>query len=325
MYHKFGNTDMHTSKIVYGCMGGSGAFGDQDEKDSLEALRTAYDVGINFFDTAEMYGDGYSEQLLGRALGDVRNKIFISSKVSPGNLSPIDLNEACNRSLQNLNTDYIDLFLVHWPNREVPIQETVGALKELQKTGKIRYYGVSNFGKNDLSEAIDVGDISANQMAYHLLFRAIEFEVLPLCKKNNIPVMCYSSLMQGLLAGKYKKLDDFPDDRARIKLFDSRKRSQCKHGENGAEVEGAKALADIWELVASSGMTMGELAVGWLKAQSGVGGVLVGTRNAEQSRALKKLLDVNLSPELITALSQATNEVKGKLGTNPDMWSRRIE
>lgn len=323
MYQQFGKTAMNTSKIVYGCMGGSGAFGPQEEQDSLQALRSAYDVGINFFDTAEMYANGYSEQLLGRALGDVREKIIISTKVSPHHLAPAELKAACERSLRNLNTSYIDLYLLHWPNREVPLADSIGTLKELQQSGKIRYYGVSNFGKEDLSEALELGAINADQVAYHLLFRAIEFELLGLCRSNNVPVMCYSSLMQGLLAGKYRSLAEFPDNRARTRLFDSRHRSQCRHGENGLEAEGAEALAKIWEIVDESGIPMAELAVGWLKAQAGVGGILVGTRNAAQSKDLKKLLDIELSKDIVEALTQATDKVKAKLGSNIDMWSKR--
>ncbi len=322
MYHEFGNTGWKTSKIIYGCMGVSGMLGPQEENDSLEALRAAYDAGINFFDTAESYANGYSEQLLGRALGNVRGKIVISTKVSPGNLTPAGIKQACNRSLKNLNTDYIDLYLIHWPSRDLPLAESIGALKELQANGKICFYGVSNFGKADLNRALELGDISANQVAYHLFFRAIEFELLDLCRKNDIPLMCYSPLMQGLLAGKYRSLDDFPDSRARIRLFDSRKRN-CAHGEHGAEAEGAEALAKIWETVAETGIPMTELAVGWIKAQPGIGGVLVGTRNAEQSEYLQKLLAVELDRDIIETLTRATSAIKDKLGGNIDMWDHR--
>ena len=324
MHHKFGKTDLETSKIVYGCMGGAGAFGAQEEKDSIEALKTAHDMGINFFDTAEAYGDGYSEQLLGQALGDVRKEIVIASKVRPENQKSSDLIEACNRSLKNLNTDYIDLYMLHWPNHDIPFSESIGALEELKKQGKIRYYGVSNFGREDLGQAMEIGDLSVNQLAYHLLFRAVEMELLPICRDQDIPIVCYSSLMQGLLAGKYRTLDEFPDNRARIRLFDSRKRELCCHGENGAEAEGSEALNLIWKITDETGLSMAELAAGWLKAQPGVGGVLVGTRNAEQSKDLKKLLDVGLSDDVIRALTLATDAVKEKLGPNVDMWEHRI-
>lgn len=311
-----------TSPIIYGCMGGAGAFGAQEEKDSIEALEGAFDAGVNFFDTAEAYGQGYSEQLLSKALGNKRKDIVISSKVSQEHLAPGDILEACDRSLKNLNTDYIDLYLLHWPNRDVPMVDSLGALKKLQEQGKIRYYGVSNFGKEDLKEVSQSGNISADQVAYHLLFRSIEHDVQPLCVERNIPIMCYSSLMQGLLAGKYKSLADFPVNRARTTLFDYRTWEECVHLREGAEKAGQKALDKIWTLVDETGLNMEELAVGWLKAQKAVGGIIVGTRNVEQSKGLKKLLDVKLDQNVLDVLTEATDEVKRQLGSDIDMWGK---
>lgn len=241
MNTQFGKTDLVTSPIVYGCMGGAGAFGAQEEQDSIEALQEAFNVGINFFDTAEAYGNGYSEQLLQKALGDKRSEMVISSKVAKENLAPADVITACERSLKNLGTDYLDLYMLHWPNRDVPLADSIGALKTLQSEGKIRHYGVSNFGSADLDEATALGEMSCNQLPYHLFFRSIEFDVQPKCLAGNVPIMCYSSLMQGLLAGKYKKLDDFPVNRARTRMFDHRKWAEVVHTETGAEAEGPGA------------------------------------------------------------------------------------
>ncbi len=325
MYKKFGNTDLKTSPIVFGCMGSAGAFGKQEEKDSIEALQTAFEVGINFFDTAEEYGDGYSEQLLAKALGNKRKDIIISSKVSKGHMKKADIIKSCNQSLKNLQTDYLDIYLLHWPVDDVSIEERIDTLKELKAAGKIRNYGVSNFGPQDLDEVLRITDICTNQVGYHLFHRAVEFEVLPKCIEHNVPIMCYSSLMQGLLAGKYKTLASFPENRARTTLFDSRIRTQTRHGGHGAEKEGQEALDRIWEITNSSDYSMEELAVGWLKAQQGVGGVIVGTRNAEQSKALKKLLDVKLDPTLVAELSLATEKVKAVIGKNIDMWDHRTK
>ncbi len=323
MYKEFGNTDLMTSPIVFGCMGSAGAFGDQEEKDSIEALQAAFEVGINFFDTAEAYGNGYSEQLLAKALGNKRTQTIISSKVWVDHMKKEEIIEACERSLRNLKTDYLDMYLLHWPVEDVSIEERVEALKELKAAGKIRHYGVSNFGPQNLDEILGVTDICTNQIGYHLLHRAVEFEVLPKCIEHNIPIMCYSPLMQGLLAGKYKSLEDFPANRARTTLFNSKTHSQSRHGEPGAEKEGQEALDTIWEITNNSDYSMEELAVGWLKAQKSIGGVIVGTRNAQQSKDLKKLLDVNLSLSLIEDLSKATDALKKALGANIDMWDHR--
>ncbi|MDC7235420.1 MAG: aldo/keto reductase [Spirochaetales bacterium] len=322
MKKQFGKTDLKTSPIVYGCMGGAGAFGAQEEKDSIEALRGAYEAGLNFFDTAEAYGDGYSEQLLHKALGDKRQDIVISSKPRKENFAETDLIASCERSLKHLQSDYIDIYLLHWPNRDVPLEDTIQTLETLKKQGKIRYYGVSNFGKLDLADALSSGDIVANQLPYHLFHRAIEFDVQSLCEENNVPIMCYSSLMQGLLAGKYRSLDEFPVNRARTTLFDHKKWEECAHSRPGAEEAGQKALDDIWALVDETGLSMEELAVGWLKSRKAVGGVIVGTRNAEQSKALSKLMDVNLEQGIIDKLTAATDEVKAQLGSDIDMWGK---
>nr|WP_306263928.1 aldo/keto reductase [Pararhizobium sp. IMCC3301] len=322
MNSKFGKTDLTTSPIVYGCMGGSGAFGAQDETDSIEALQEAFNVGINFFDTAEAYGNGYSEQLLSRALGDKRSELVISSKVATPNLAPDDVIEACERSLKNLGTDIIDLYMLHWPNRDVPLADSIGALKKLKADGKIRWYGVSNFGSNDIDDALELGDISVNQLPYHLYFRAIEFEVQPKCEAAGVPIMCYSSLMQGLLAGKYKSLDEFPVNRARTRMFDHRKWADAVHNENGAEEAGQELLDALWKLVDETGLSMEELAIGWLKTRRAVGGVIVGTRNAKQSRDLKKLLDVSLDDAVLQTLSDASNRLKQELGRDVDMWGK---
>lgn len=322
MNRKFGKTDLITSPIVYGCMGGAGAFGAQEETDSIEALQEAFNVGINFFDTAEAYGNGYSEQLLSRALGDKRSELVISSKVATPNLAPDDVIEACERSLKNLGTDFIDLYMLHWPNRDVPLADSIGALKKLKEDGKIRWYGVSNFGSNDIDDALELGDISVNQLPYHLYSRAIEFEVQPKCEAAGVPIMCYSSLMQGLLAGKYKSLDDFPVNRARTRMFDHRKWAEAVHNENGAEEAGQELLDALWNLMDETGLSMEKLAIGWLKTRPAVGGVIVGTRNARQSRGLKKLLDVNLDDSVLQALSDASSRLKEELGSNIDMWGK---
>ena len=322
MNKRFGNTDLETSSIIYGCMGGAGAFGAQEEQDSIEALQEAFNLGINFFDTAEAYGNGYSEQLLQRALGQKRSEIVISSKVAEQNMAPDSIVEACERSLKNLGTDFIDLYMLHWPNRDVPLADSIGALEKLKQDGKIRWYGVSNFGNLDLDDALSLGEISVNQLPYHLFSRAIEIEVQPKCEKAGVPIMCYSSLMQGLLAGKYKKLNDFPVNRARTRMFDHRKWPEVVHNENGAEQAGQELLDALWTLVDETEYSMEELAIGWLKSRSAVGGVIVGTRNGDQSRGLKKLLDIELEDSVLQALSTASDQLKTELGNDIDMWGK---
>lgn len=316
------HTDLEISVLGFGCWAIVGGFnwGPQDETDSLAALRAAFESGINFFDTAEGYGGGRSEKLLAKGLSDVRDEIVIATKVSPSNYAPAELVAACERSLKNLNTDYIDLYQLHWPNHDVPVAETMGTLEELKNEGKIRAYGVSNFGPRDLAEGLATGHpICSDQLAYNLLFRAIEFEILPLCVRSEASVLCYSPLMQGLLTGKFDSGNDVPDDRARTRHYPS-SRSQARHGEKGALLETFTAVTQIREIAAQVGQPMADLSLGWLMAQEGVTSVIVGARNAEQIQRNVRAAELSLSPETLGRLSAATETLKRKLGANADMW-----
>ena len=321
-YRKLGSTDIEVSAVAFGCWAIVGGFnwGPQDEADSLAALRAAYDAGVTFFDSAEIYGDGYSEQLVGKALGDVRDSIVIASKVSADHFAPADLREACERSLHNLGTDRIDLYQLHWPSREIPVAETLGVLAELEAEGKIRACGVSNFGPRDLAECLATGrPIANNQLAYNMLFRAIEFEILPTCVREGIGVLCYSPMLQGLLTGKFASADDVPVDRARTRHFACTRRD-ARHSEPGAEAETFAAIAGIRQVAAELGQPMANVALAWLLAQEGVTSVLAGGRNPEQARANAGAGDLVLPDDAIARLSAVAEPLKVKLGANADMW-----
>ena len=314
----------NTSKIVYGCMGSSGAFGPVEEKQSIEALQVAFDEGVTFFDTAEMYGDGYSEQLLAKALNHKRKDMVIISKVSPQNLTKDKIKEACERSLKNLKTDYIDIYLIHWPNRNISFTEYIEGMIELKKEGKILSYGVSNFGVKDLDEIYGLDkEIVVDEVCYNLFTRAIELELVPSCLEKDIPIFTYSSLMQGLLTGKYDSLDKFPDNRARMHLFDSRKRLQSRHGGNGQEELGQKTLDEMFKIVRETNIKFSDLAIGWLKSKKSVNGVIVGTKNAEQSHNLRNFIDLKLDPQIVKRIDEVTLDLRDALSTNIDPWDFR--
>lgn len=321
-YRELGKTGIDVSVVAFGCWAIVGGFnwGEQDKEDSLAALRAAYDAGITLFDTAEGYGNGESEELIAEALFDVRDKIVIATKVSPGNYkTPEQLREHCEASLQRLQTDYIDLYQLHWPDHEVNFAETMAALEKLKDEGKIRAYGVSNFGKHELKDAVNF-DIASNQLAYNLLFRAIEYDVLETCADNDISVLCYSPIMQGLLAGKFESPDDVPEDRARTRHFDSSKRPHTRHGEPGAEALTFETIDKIREIAEDVGESMVDVSLAWLLAQRGVTSVLVGGRNAHQARRNVTAAELDLSDETVKCLDEATRPLKEKLGPHPDMW-----
>lgn len=167
----------------------------------IDAVRHALDLGMTLIDTAEMYADGESERIVGAALKGRREQAFVVSKVVPWNASFDGTIEACNRSLQRLGTEYLDLYLLHWRG-EHPLAETVGALETLKARGKIRSWGVSNFDTNDMEELFDLPDgknCSVNQVLYNLSRRGIEYDLLPWCQERHIPIMAYSPIEQGRL------------------------------------------------------------------------------------------------------------------------------
>ena len=203
---ELGRSGIEVSPVAIGCwpLVGDFTWGPQKEEDAVTALRDAFDAGINFFDTAEAYGDGYSEELLARVLGDVRDRIVIGSKVSDAHVTTRKrLNRACEDSLRRLRTDYIDVYHLHWPCRAAPVAEVVEGFLQLQDAGKIRCFAVSNFGSRDLSELLQCGRCEVNQLPYSLIWRAIEFGILSACREREVSVTCYSPLMQGLLTGKF--------------------------------------------------------------------------------------------------------------------------
>jgi aryl-alcohol dehydrogenase-like predicted oxidoreductase len=321
-YRTLGKTDITVSTVSFGCWAIIGGFnwGHQEKKDSLDALSAAYDAGINLFDTAEAYGNGRSEQLIAEALGKKRDQIIIASKANPSHFTGDKLREACERSLKNLRTDYMDLYQLHWPNLDIPLEETLETLEELKQEGKIRAYGVSNFGPRDIKDCLQTDfKICSNQMAYNLLFRAAEYEVLSLCKDNDISLLCYSPIMQGLLTGKFHSIDDVPEDRQRTRHF-SRSRAQARHGEEGAEKEAMEAVSQIRKIAQDAGISMTSLPIAWLLSRPSVATAIVGGRNAAQVKENALAADVTLDKETVSHLSQATEALKKKLGKNLDMW-----
>ena len=200
-YRPLGKTDLSVSVVAMGCWSivGDRTWGQQSEKESIATLEAALEAGINFFDTAEGYGNGYSEQLLGKAFSGHRSEVIIASKPKSSKASTPELKRACEDALQRLNTDYIDLYQVHWPNRSVPFEQTYAGLQELLQEGKIRTIGLCNFGVGDLSDYLQKCHAASNQLPYNLLWRAIEFEIKPLCLEHDIGILSYSSLAQAFL------------------------------------------------------------------------------------------------------------------------------
>jgi len=320
-YRTLGRTDIQVSTICMGCWGLAGDFhwGPQDDADSIATVHAALDGGVNFFDTAELYGGGRSDEVLGRALKGVRQEAIIASKVAPQNLAPDDLVRSCEASLDRLDTDYIDLFQIHWRNREIPLEESWAAMERLQQAGKVRAIGVSNFGVMDLTELLAVGQPASNQLAYSLLYRAVEYGVQPLCVENDVSLLAYSPLMHGLLAGKYESANQLPATRARTRHY-SQDRPHTRHSEPGCEAETTAAMQEIRRISDEIGHSITHVSLAWLLHQPGVASVITGMRRPEQARDSALAADLTLSADALHQLDLATRPVKEILGPNLDMW-----
>lgn len=322
LYRQLGRTDFQVSAVALGCWAISTKdfFWDhQARDDSLAAIRASLDAGVTFFDTAPAYGDGDSEQILGEALGSRRKEVVIATKVPPTHLEPALLRQSCEASLRALGSDYVDLYQVHWPNPKLPWEPTYAALEALKAAGKIRAIGVSNFGVSYLEELCQLGRAQTNQLPYSLLWRAIEFEILPRCVTEQIGVLCYSPLCQGLLTGKFSAAQEVPDKRARSRLFPA-ERPLSRHGEAGCQEKVFAAIAQLAAIAAELGQPLGRLSMAWLLRQPGVTAVVAGARNAAQAAENARAADLTLDGQLVERLARVTDEVKQIIGPNADPW-----
>jgi aryl-alcohol dehydrogenase-like predicted oxidoreductase len=313
---------MEVSVLSLGCWplaGGSG-WGDQSERSAIATIHAALEHGINFLDSAEGYENGVSEEILGKALADRRDRAILGTKVSPDHTEPSVLRQYFEAALRRLQTDYVDVYHVHWPIRTHSVAGTFEVLQQLKDEGKIRAIGVSNFGPIDLGEALSTGvQIDANQLHCSLLSRAIEVEILPMCRENQVGVTAYMPLMQGLLTGKYATVDDVPPFRARTRHF-SGERPQSRHGGPGAEKELFEAVDAVRAIAEDLGEPMANVALAWVMAKPGVTSVIAGGRTPDQVARNVQAASLSLSPEAIARLDAATDELKQVLGPNADYW-----
>ena len=316
------HSGIKVSTVTMGCWAivGDATWGPQNERDAIDAIQAALDLGVNCFDSAEMYGNGLSEQLLAKALTGRRDRAVICSKVSPQHANSWeDLLDACNNSLRNLKTDYLDVYYLHWPNRQTPIETIAENFGRLRQQGKIRAFAVSNFGAGDLTDLLQHATPAVNQLPYNLLWRVIENNILPQCRQHGVSVACYSPIAQGLLTGKFADADAVPESRGRTRHF-SRHRAQTRHQEDGQEEATFAAIRDLAAVAEDLHCPMAELALAWLIHQPGVATVIAGARDRAQMAANAKAMTRNLTTETIGRLQAATDSLKAAFGNNPDMW-----
>jgi myo-inositol catabolism protein IolS len=332
-----GTSGLKVSALGVGCwsFGGGEYWGHQAQADADQVVRRAFELGITYFDTAEVYNDGRSESSLGRAIrGIPRDKIVIGTKVSPSNTAPETLPRHCEASLKRLGTEYIDLYMVHWPITlhavshfaeeaiALPsVEQAFEALRKLREQGKVRYIGVSNFAAPRLSEVLETGTaIAVDQLPYSLVARAIEYEILPLCRQLGVGVMGYMPLWQGLLTDRYNGLDELPVWRRRTRQFDARKNELARHDGPGAEEETWQAVLAVRGIARELGLKTSELALRWALAGSGMSCVLAGARSRKQLEANAAAAVEKLPEEVAQRLNEATEALKAKLGPSFDYY-----
>jgi aryl-alcohol dehydrogenase-like predicted oxidoreductase len=293
-----GRSGLQVSRIAFGTWQLGGDWGRFDEDTAVQAIRRARELGVNFFDTAQGYGFGASERLLGNALRDEltrnREQVVIATKgalrMADSGLvrdaSPEWLRQGVDASLTALGIDYIDLYQVHWPDAKVPAAETAGALRELIAEGKIGHVGVSNYDAKQMAEFAETLPVETLQPPYHLFRREIEDDVLPYSREHNIGVLVYGPLAHGLLTGTLTENTTFTDD-------DWRSKSAVFTGDTYRD--NLLAVRALEKLAADRGMTGSQLAIAWTLANPAVHVAIVGARQAKHVEDSLAAADISLS------------------------------
>jgi len=286
---KLGRAGPEVSVVGFGCWTlGEGQFGSTDEGEATQAIHRAIDLGVNLFDTAAVYGWGTSEQALGRALRGRRHDVILATKggrkwdrrtgVRTSDSSREFLQRGLEESLRRLETDYVDLFMIHWPDRSRPFSEPMELFARWQEQGRIRFGGVSNFSSEQLEECLRYFPIVCNQVGYHLFDRRPEKTALPFCKEHGVGIMAYGSLAHGLLTGSLTPDTRFDDDDERSGgvLFGQPLFQGEHYLQNLEKVEKLKDIA------VARGKTVAQLAVAWVLSNPAVSLALTGIRRPSE-------------------------------------------
>ncbi len=263
-----GKDGAEVTAICLGTWPIGGAFSAVPERQAVATVRACIDHGITFLDTAEGYG--VSEARVGKAIEGRRDKVFLATKVSGGNNTPEHIREAIENSLKSLGTDYVDLYQVHAPSSETPIEDTMAEMLRQKDAGKLRYIGVSNFDEDQMSEAQRHGPVHSSQPRYSMLFRESEESVLPYCLENGIGAMAYSVMAKGMLGGRYKPGHQFAKDD---------ERTGWSHFQDQRVFD---VILRLSEWAGDHGRTLPQLAIAWVIANPAVATAIVGCRKPEQ-------------------------------------------
>jgi aryl-alcohol dehydrogenase-like predicted oxidoreductase len=299
-YRTLGDSDLDISTVIFGAWAiGGWKWGGTDDDDAVTAIQAAIDAGVTTIDTAPAYGFGHSERIVGQAIRGRRDEVLIATKCGlrwdggpegahmkthdrdgrelyiHRDLSRESILREVDQSLERLGVDAIDLYQCHWPDEKTPIEETMGALEECRRRGKIRATGVSNFSTGQMAESCRHADIASDQPRYNMLQREAELDVLPFCREHGLGVICYSPLAQGILTGKVSMDREFEGDDVRNKnpLYRSGNRRRA-----------LDLLEQLRPIAEGYGKTLAQLAINWTIHRPGVTAAIVGARRPEQVR-----------------------------------------
>lgn len=325
-YRKIGTSDLSLSVISFGAWAAGGwMWGGTDRKDAVEAIRASYDLGATTIDTAPAYGQGNSEEIVGEAIRDLprdkvqvltkfglrwdrtKGELYFKSKDTKGRDIDVykyagkeSIIEECENSLRRLGTDYIDLYQIHWPDKTTPIAETMEAVAQLIKQGKVRYAGVCNYNTEQLEEAQKHVQLVSDQVPYSMIKRDIEIETVPYCMQHHLSVLAYSPMERGLLTGKMKPGHQFAEGDHRVNLYYFKDENIKR---TNAFLEMIKPLA------AEKKATLSQLVLRWTIEQPGITIALAGARNATQATENAKAVNVRLDKDEIAFITSELNKL----------------
>ena len=328
-YRPFGQTGLQVSAIGFGCWEMGGGYGSIEESEVIGAIHRALDLGINCFDTAEGYGKGKSEALLAKALGDRRKDVIVVTKFGVGyendRLKGRDsrrsmVHAAIDCSLKALNTDYVDVYLVHWPDRATPFDETMQALEEIVQQGKVRYVGLSNFAPDEIKTCMETRRVDILQYSCNLFDRRMAKWIFPYAHEHGIGVMTYGSLAYGLLSGAFTEETTFEEEDWRrrggsnmsLKLF-----APEVFKRNVRAVNELKAIAE------GLGKKLPHLALNWVLSNPAVSVSLVGARRAAEVEDNMGAIGWKLTDDVKAEIDRVFAEYE--IDAAPNKWTESID